>query len=95
MCASPPPLSPSTAAADSRPQAHWDPTTPFVEALGPMGAGSGVKILSLRTCKADVVVGLPSGKDEELRRTDGGGGESGARRWAWHGKWAVVCLSRG
>lgn len=76
-------------------QAHWDPTTPWTTALGPMGPGSGVNVLSLRTCKADVVVGLPAGKDEELRATEGGGGDTGARRWAWHGKWAVVCLSKG
>ena len=60
-----------------------------------MGKGSSVNVLSLRTCKADVVVGLPAGKDEELRTTEGGGGDTGARRWAWHGKWAVVCLSQG
>ncbi|GJN86308.1 hypothetical protein PLIIFM63780_009887 [Purpureocillium lilacinum] len=75
--------------------AHWDPTTRFQQALGPMGKGSSVNVLSLRTCKADVVVGLPAGKDEELRKTEGGGGDTGARRWAWHGKWAVVCLSQG
>ncbi|KAG5938160.1 hypothetical protein E4U59_003974 [Claviceps monticola] len=75
--------------------AHWDPTTPWTTALGPMGPGSGINVLSLRTCKADVVVGLPAGKDEELKATEGGGGDSGARRWAFHGKWAVVCLSKG
>ncbi|KAK9441546.1 DUF89 domain protein [Metarhizium brunneum] len=75
--------------------AHWDPTTPWTTALGPMGPGSGINVLSLRTCKADVVVDLPAGKDEELRATEGGGGDTGARRWAWHGKWAVVCLSKG
>lgn len=76
-------------------QAWWDPTTPFTDCLGPMGPSSGVNVLSLRTCKADVVVGLPAGKDEELRALEGGGGDSGQRRWAWHGKWAVVCLSEG
>lgn len=60
-----------------------------------MGPGSGVNVLSLRTCKADVVVNLPPGKDEELKATEGGGGDSGSRKWAWHGKWAVVCLSNG
>ncbi|KAM5356582.1 hypothetical protein ACJ41O_003228 [Fusarium nematophilum] len=75
--------------------AWWPATTPFTEALGPMGPSSGLNVLSLRTCKADVVVGLPKGKDEELRQLEGGGGDSGARRWAWHGKWAVVCLSQG
>ena len=36
------------------------------------------------------MVGLPPGKDEELRQTEGGGGDLGARKWAWNGKWAVV-----
>ncbi|KAF2720549.1 DUF89-domain-containing protein [Polychaeton citri CBS 116435] len=70
--------------------AMWDPTTPFTTALGPLGIGSGVRVLALRTSKADVVVGLPVGKDEELRETEGGGGDSGARKWAWSGKWALV-----
>ncbi|KAL2118072.1 hypothetical protein VTJ04DRAFT_7732 [Mycothermus thermophilus] len=73
----------------------WDPTTPFSEALGPLGPGSGLNILTLRTCKADVVVGLKPGEDEELRKTEGGGGDTGARKWAWNGKWAVVSFSRG
>ncbi|KAM0699882.1 hypothetical protein Q7P36_000093 [Cladosporium allicinum] len=75
--------------------AHWDPTTPFPSAIGPLGPGSGLRILSFRTVKADVVVGLPQGKDEELRATEGGGGDSGARKWAWGGRWAVVSLSDG
>ena len=60
-----------------------------------MGPGSGVNVLSLRTCKADVVVGLENNQDEKLRLTENGGGDSGARKWAWHGKWAVVSLSKG
>ncbi|KAF4545161.1 uncharacterized protein LTHEOB_5572 [Lasiodiplodia theobromae] len=75
--------------------ANWDPTTPFVEAIGPLGPKSGVRVLALRTCKADVVVGLPQGKDEELRQTENGGGDSGCRKWAWSGKWAVVQFSDG
>lgn len=75
--------------------ALWDPTTPFEEAIGPLGRGSGVNVLALRTCKADVVVGLPAGKDEELRAMEGGGGDSGRRKWAWSGKWAVVSFSGG
>ena len=67
----------------------WPPTTPFFSAVGLMGPGSGIRTLALRTCKADVVVGLPEGKDEELCDTEGGGGSSGARKWAWSGKWAV------
>ena len=75
--------------------ALWDPTTPFVEAIGPLGKGSGVRTLALRTCKADVVVGLPEGEDERLRAMEGGGGDSGCRKWAWSGKWAVVSFFDG
>jgi len=66
--------------------AEWDPTTPFEEAIGPLGKkGSGMRTLALRTCKADVVVGLSKGKDEELR-----GEDALPRKWGWGGKWAVV-----
>ncbi|KAL2405846.1 Damage-control phosphatase [Exophiala dermatitidis] len=75
--------------------AAWPATTPFTTAIGPLGPSSGIRTLALRTCKADVVVGLPEGKDEEIRATEGGGGDSGARKWAWSGKWAVVQFSDG
>lgn len=69
----------------------WDPTIPFSEAIGPLGKkGKGLRLLQLRTCKADTVVGLKPGEDERLRKTEGGGSDSGARKWAWSGKWAVV-----
>ncbi|KAH7032693.1 uncharacterized protein B0I36DRAFT_361469 [Microdochium trichocladiopsis] len=75
--------------------AMWDPTTPFTEAIGPLGPGSGVNVMALRTCKADVVVGLQPGLDEELRAREGGGGDSGSRKWAWSGQYAVVSYSGG
>ncbi|KAF2654284.1 DUF89-domain-containing protein [Lophiostoma macrostomum CBS 122681] len=75
--------------------AAWPASTPFEEAIGPLGPGSGVRVLALRTCKADVVVGLPEGEDERVKATEGGGGDSGARKWAWSGKWAVVQFSNG
>lgn len=68
--------------------ADWNTTTKFEEAIGPLGEqGSDIRVLALRTCKADVVVGLPEGKDEELRSDDE---EGEGRKWAWSGKWAVV-----
>ncbi|KAF3929697.1 hypothetical protein AA313_de0205356 [Arthrobotrys entomopaga] len=71
--------------------AAWDPTTPFEVALGPIGKGSGCRTLALRTCKADVVVGLPDGTDERLRNEDPDNAqETGKRKWAWSGKYAVV-----
>ncbi len=75
--------------------AVWDPTTPFQEAIGPLGKQSGVNVLALRTCKADVVVGLAQGKDEELRKQQDDNGETGCRKWAWSGKWAIVSFSGG
>ncbi|KAF1938250.1 DUF89-domain-containing protein [Clathrospora elynae] len=76
--------------------AAWQPTTPFTTAIGPMGPGSGLRVLALRTCKADVVVGLPEGVDEKLKAGGGDeGADSGARKWAWSGKWAVVQFSDG
>lgn len=77
-------------------QAMWDPITPFEIALGPLGPQSGIRTLALRTCKSDVVVGLPPGKDEELlAMTSEPNGISNAdgkvtRKWAWGGKWAVI-----
>ncbi|KAF4121885.1 Protein of unknown function DUF89 [Geosmithia morbida] len=74
--------------------ALWDPTTPYPDAIGPMGRNSGINVMSLRTCKADVVTGLKPGQDEELKKI-AGDIETGARKWAWHGKWAVIALSEG
>lgn len=75
--------------------AMWEPTTPFSTAIGSMGPGSGIRTLALRTCKADVVVGLPEGEDERLKFAEGGRGDSGSRKWAWSGKWAVVQFCNG
>lgn len=75
--------------------AAWDPTTPFTEAIGPLGPSSGLRVMALRTSKADVIVGLPPGKDEELRAMEGGGGDTGCRKWAWSGKWAVIQVCDG
>jgi len=75
--------------------AWWDPATPFSQAIGPLGPQSGMRTLALRTCKADVVVGLRQGEDERLRALEGGGGDSGCRKWAWSGKWAVVSFCDG
>ncbi|KAJ0277513.1 hypothetical protein COL940_007756 [Colletotrichum noveboracense] len=75
--------------------AHWDAATPFTEAIKNLGPGSGVNVLALRTCKADVVVGLQPGEDERLKALPDGGGDSGCRKWGWSGKWAVVSFSPG
>ncbi|OBT52615.1 hypothetical protein VE04_06034, partial [Pseudogymnoascus sp. 24MN13] len=55
------------------------PTTAFAEALGRTGKSSGVDLLLRRTGTADGVVGLPEGKDEELRAEQGEGEGNGGR----------------
>ncbi|SCV73182.1 BQ2448_7107 [Microbotryum intermedium] len=60
--------------------ACWPTTTPFEDTLGPLKGE--FDILSLRTCKADVCVGLEEGKADELDRTD--------PNWRVSGKYAVV-----
>ncbi|KAK9465681.1 hypothetical protein V1512DRAFT_277299 [Lipomyces arxii] len=77
----------------------WPRTSSFAVASGPLST-NGVKLFSLRTCKADVVVGLPEGKEAELEKewaeitTAKGKPETGLG-WAWSGKWAVMPFSSG
>lgn len=75
--------------------ARWDPSIPFAEAIGCLGHDSGIQILALRTCKSDVVVGLPEGKDEMLRQQTKSGHGFAGRQWAWDGQWAVAQFSDG
>ncbi|KAL9939028.1 hypothetical protein V8E36_001841 [Tilletia maclaganii] len=61
----------------------WPSTTPFETSLGPL-AGQ-MNILTLRTCKADVCVGLAEGVEDRVKAED--------PKWRVNGKWAVVQLS--
>ncbi|GAA6008339.1 hypothetical protein JCM11491_004440 [Sporobolomyces phaffii] len=63
--------------------AWWDPASSFHDALGPLRGE--ISLLSLRTLKADTVVGLPQGKAEQLDATD--------PDWRVSGKYAVVSFS--
>ncbi|KAF7307217.1 DUF89 domain-containing protein [Mycena indigotica] len=66
-------------------------STPFDIAIGPMASSAGApKVVSLRTIKSDVVVGLGSEGDETAERLDKE--EPG---WKISGKYAVVLLSEG
>ncbi|KAK9354223.1 hypothetical protein V1523DRAFT_408666 [Lipomyces doorenjongii] len=79
--------------------AAWPRTTPFSTAIGPL-ATNHVKLISLRTCKADVVVGLTDGQEAELEKawvdiTTAKGKPETGKGWAWSGKWAVMPFSSG
>jgi damage-control phosphatase, subfamily III len=71
----------------------WEASTPFDTAIGPLGGKSDLRILALRTCKADCIAGLPKGKDEELRAAQGK--DPSVRAWAWNGEWAVCQFNDG
>lgn len=72
----------------------WARDTPFYIAINSL-ATSGIPILALRVCKADVCSGLQSGKDEELSRYWEGQGHKYGELWASSGKWAVISYCNG
>ncbi|KAK7206546.1 hypothetical protein BZA70DRAFT_265979 [Myxozyma melibiosi] len=80
--------------------AKWPRTTPWATAIGPLASAKRT-LFSLRTCKADVVVGLAEGKEEELEKfwIESGKSEKDTGRpgigWAWSGKWAVMPFTDG
>ncbi|KNE56078.1 hypothetical protein AMAG_01920 [Allomyces macrogynus ATCC 38327] len=61
----------------------WDPTTPFAEAIGPLGAPQTKfpPLVSLRTCKSDVCVGLSPAKVAEMAKV---------RDWMVSGQYSVI-----
>ena len=72
--------------------ANWPHTLPFKEAIGPLRGGKyaeGLKILALRTNKADVCVGL---SQDTLERMEN---EAPGKAWVRNGKYAVVGFSDG
>lgn len=72
---------------------EWAKTTPFVTAIQDL-ASSKLPVLALRTCKADVVVGLPEGLNEKLVAEYASAGNEGIF-WTASGKWAVISFSDG
>lgn len=72
--------------------ANWPHTVPFKEAIGPLRGSKdrgGMKILALRTNKADVCVGL---SEETLERVES---EAPGKAWVRNGKYAVISFSDG
>lgn len=72
----------------------WDTTTPFTTAIQQL-ASSRLPVLALRTCKADVVVGLPLGLNEKLIEEYKLMGNEIGEFWTASGKWAVISFSAG
>ncbi|KAL9607511.1 MAG: hypothetical protein Q9167_007578 [Letrouitia subvulpina] len=66
----------------------WPVDTSFQTAIGNLGGPSDVRTLALRTCKADVIVGITKEIDKDLRAI--AGKANGPREWAWSGEWAVI-----
>ncbi|CAI5759277.1 unnamed protein product [Candida verbasci] len=71
---------------------QWNKTTSFKTAIQDL-ATTNLPILSLRTCKADVVVGLPQGLNEKLIKEYESMGENG-EFWSSSGKWAVISYNK-
>lgn len=73
---------------------QWPKTTTFKTALNKL-ANSNIHILALRTCKADVCVGLPEGLEQELITNWKKLGNEVGELWCSSGKWAVISYSSG
>lgn len=71
---------------------RWPRTTPWSEAIGPL-AKNGITLLSLRTSKADVQVGLPRGLDEKLSQEWEKDHPGKGSWWTSSGKWAVISFN--
>ncbi|KAI8603339.1 hypothetical protein EDD21DRAFT_37456 [Dissophora ornata] len=65
---------------------QWPTTTPFTDAIGPLGSREDVpSLVSFRTCKADVVVGLKEGVEEKVQKEE--------KNWMVNGEYAVISFS--
>jgi hypothetical protein len=73
---------------------QWPKTTSFVHAVNSL-ASSNIHILALRTCKADVCVGIPEGLEEKLISNWKKLGNEVGELWCSSGKWAVISYSSG
>ncbi|CAO3590617.1 unnamed protein product [Absidia cylindrospora] len=68
---------------------QWPVTTPFRDALGPDLADDFASVLSLRTNKAETIVGLSEAKKAQLEAT------VPVSEWKCAGKYAVVAYNHG
>ena len=68
----------------------WPHTTPFKDALGPLGSDSGLKVLALRTNKSDTCVGVDTASKVKALNAEAPDGA-----WVRNGKYAVISFSDG
>ncbi|TID15004.1 hypothetical protein CANINC_004675 [Pichia inconspicua] len=73
---------------------QWPRTTPFKVAIQSLSS-SNIPILALRTCKADVCVGLDEGMEEQLIKKYKNMGNDSGELWCSCGKWAVISFCSG
>jgi hypothetical protein len=73
---------------------EWPRTTPFKTAIRGL-AKSGIRLLALRTIKADVVAGLHEGREMQLNEKWRALDNDDERAWAYSGKYALVQYSSG
>lgn len=69
---------------------QWPYTTPFKTALGRIGEGSGLRVLTLRTNEADVCVGISD--EAKVARLEK---EAPNAAWVKNGKYAVISFDDG
>ncbi|ORX63091.1 DUF89-domain-containing protein, partial [Hesseltinella vesiculosa] len=67
---------------------NWPVTTPFREAIGTSLASKFTNILSLRTNKAETIVGLKAGQKEQIEAS------VTAQEWRCSGKYAIVSYNQ-
>lgn len=72
---------------------RWPSTTPFVDSIGAL-ASEGLKVLALRTVKADVILSLKEGIYEQVTNEWGKSNEN-KLGWLSSGKYAVISFSNG
>ncbi|KAF8985703.1 hypothetical protein BGZ46_002448 [Entomortierella lignicola] len=61
---------------------QWPTTTSFKEAIGPLANRDVPSLVTFRTCKADVVVGLKDGVEERMNKA--------TNDWMFSGEYAVI-----
>lgn len=71
----------------------WPRDTPFLNAIDDL-ADTGIRVLTLRTAKADTVSGITAEQEKQLEDESVAQGKE-KNSWSWSGKYALVQYSEG